>query len=226
MSAIATWKKLSLASTGVTVSALVISPASHAAVMFFTDINDFNAVTETTLVEDFEDLTQTDRPLGSFVSNNNTYAALAGAYYGRYSPNIHIASPGYSSFGVPMTESTILTASGDEHFAVDFGIPSTALGFDTYLNAFGPATIQVFGSGGLLDTSTLQHDPTEVGFLGVLADQEITSIRWTTVLGRHTDTGIDNIVQGKAIVPEPSSAISLLTLGTVGIRSGIKRRKL
>ncbi|GEM_PF-6626986 len=58
MTIVTTWQKFSLAGVAATVSALAMSQASHAAVMFFTDINDFDAVTETTLVEDFEDFTQ------------------------------------------------------------------------------------------------------------------------------------------------------------------------
>ena len=226
MSAIATWKKLSLAWIGATVSALTISPASDAAVMFFTDINDFNAVTETTLVEDFEDFEHKLQTLPSFVSNNNTYIGLAGSYF----PNVVVAPPQYFGFGMPSIPSSVLSANGDEDFLVEFGIPTTALGFDTYLNHYGPATIQVFSSEGLLDTFILQHDPKEVGFFGVLADQKISSIRWTTVLGSNINTGIDNIVQGTEIVqksvPEPSYAISLLALGTMGIMSGGKRKKL
>ncbi len=158
--------------------------------------------------------------------NNNTYTGFAGGPY----PNAAITRPGYRNYGVPITESSILTANGDEDFMVEFGTPTTALGFNTYLNVFGPATIQIFGSGGLLDTFILQHDPTTVGFFGVLADENITSIRWTTVHGGRINTGIDNIVQGTGIVqesvPEPSSVISLLLLGALGtISQGIKRKK-
>jgi hypothetical protein len=226
MTMVTTWQKLSIACAGATVSALMMSQASHAAVMFFTDVNDFDAVTETTLVEDFEDFTQKDRLLPSFVSNNNTYTGLAGGPF----PNVAVSSPGYRNYGVPITESSILTANGDEDFTVEFGTPTTALGFDTYLNPFGPATIQVFGSGGLLDSFVLQHDPTQVGFFGVLADENITSMRWTTTQGGVLNTGIDNIVQGTGIVQEsvtePSSVISLLALGALGtISQGIKRKK-
>lgn len=112
---------------------------------------------------------------------------------------------------------------------VEFGTPTTALGFNTYLNGYGPATIQIFGSEGLLDSFVLQHDPTQVGFLGVLAEENIISIRWTSTHGRSINTGIDNIVQGTGIqesVPEPSSVITLLALGALGtISQGLKRKQ-
>ncbi len=103
------------------------------------------------------------------------------------------------------------------------------MGFDTYLNAFGPATVSVFGTTGLLDTFLLSHDPTTVGFLGILASEEISSIRWTTVNGRRVNTGIDNIVQGTKIestsVPEPTSALGLIALGVLGFGSGLLKQK-
>ncbi len=74
----------------------------------------------------------------------------------------------------------------------------------------------------------LNHDPTTIGFLGILASEEISSIRWTTVNGRTVNTGIDNIVQGTKIestsVPEPTSALSLIALGILGFSSRLLKR--
>ncbi|NEO58227.1 MAG: hypothetical protein F6K54_37350, partial [Okeania sp. SIO3B5] len=135
----------------------------------------------------------------------------------------------YTNYGVPVTTSSILTTAGDEDFTVEFGTPTEAVGFDTYLNTFGPATINVFGTSGLLDTFVLNHDPTNVGFLGILADEEISSIRWTTVNGGIINTGIDNIVQGTEIestsTPEPISILSLIALGVLGFGSSLLKRK-
>ncbi|NEQ36819.1 MAG: hypothetical protein F6K40_11240 [Okeania sp. SIO3I5] len=198
--------------------------------MFFTDVNAFDALTNTTLVEDFEDFPQKAFPekreiFASFVSNGNTYTGLAGVPY----LNVGVAAPGFTNFGVPITTTSILTANGDEDFTVEFGIPTEAVGFNTYLNAFGPATVSVFGHTGLLDTFVLSHDPTTVGFLGILASEEISSIRWTTVRGGSINTGIDNIVQGTKIesasTPEPTSALSLVVLGVLGFGSRLLKGK-
>ena len=193
--------------------------------MFFTDYDTFNGITETTLVEDFEAFSPKNRPLPSFVSNNNTYTGFAGSPF----PNVWVSSPGYRNYGVPVTTSSILTANGHETFMVDFGTPTEAVGFDTYINAFGPATIDVFGATGLLDTFVLNQDPTTVGFLGILASEEITSIRWDSVLGGRINTGIDNIVQGTSRdnqpVPEPTSVLSLLTFGALGAASRPRKGK-
>jgi hypothetical protein len=217
-------QRLSIAAATAALTTLGVSGSASAGTMFFTDIDAFNAITETTLVEDFEAFSQKDRLLASFVSNNNTYTGLAGGPF----PNVWVSSPGYRDYGVPVTTSSILTANGDEDFTVDFGTATEAVGFDTYINAFGPATIEVFGATGLLDTFVLNHDPTTVGFLGILASEEITSIRWDTVNGGKVGTGIDNIVQGASrdgeTVPEPSSMLGLFALGGLGVRSLLKRK--
>ncbi|NEO58142.1 MAG: hypothetical protein F6K54_36875, partial [Okeania sp. SIO3B5] len=117
----------------VTGGLIVVAGASgnaHASTMFFTDVNAFNALTNTTLVEDFEAFPQKDQPLPSFVSNGNTYTALVGSGF----PNVWVSSPGYTNYGVPVTTSSILTTAGDEDFTVEFGTPTEAVGFDTYLN--------------------------------------------------------------------------------------------
>ena len=198
--------------------AVAIPQVSQGAVVFYTDVVSFDAASNTTLVEDFEAFVPKNTILANFVSNGNTYTGLAGAP----GANVFVAAAGFTNFGVPITTSTVLTANGDEDFTVDFGSPSTAVGFDTYLNRFGSATVQVFGSGGLLDTFILSHDPTMIGFLGITSTESITSIRWTTVLGRTINTGIDNILQGTA-VPEPTTLL-LLGLGLAGL--GFTRRRL
>jgi len=216
--------KLSIVTGGLIVLAGTCGNA-HASTMFFTDVNAFDALTNTTLVEDFEAFSPKDRLLPSFVSNGNTYTGLAGVP----NPNVWVARPGYINFGVPVTTSSILTGNGDEDFTVEFGTPTEAVGFNTYLNAFGPATVSVFGTTGMLDSFVLNHDPTNVGFLGILADEEISSIRWTTVNGRSINTGIDNILQGTKIegasTPEPTSVLSLIALGILGFGSRLLKGK-
>lgn len=175
---------------------------------FFTDYTSFDAASNTVLTEDFESLSPTmyDKALANFTSNGITYDGVG-------THNVWIASPGYTNFGVNPTTSSVLTATGDEDFTAElnFSTPVTALGFDTYLNSFGPASIEVWSGLTLLDTVSFSHDPTTIGFLGVTAAEGITKIRWTTTNGRTVNTGIDNVVTGVA-VPAPGA----LMLGSLG----------
>ena len=214
--------KLSIVAGGLIVTAAAAGNA-YASTMFFTDVNAFDALTDTTLIEDFEAFPLKNQPLSSFVSNGNTYTGHAGVPY----PNVFVSSPGYTSYGVPITTSSIITANGDEDFTVEFGTLTEAVGFDTYLNAYGPATVSVFGANNLLDTFVLNQDPTTVGFLGILASEEISSIRWTTVNGGKINTGIDNIIQGSRIdkksTPESSLLIGIVSIFVIAVLSRKKQ---
>ena len=209
--------KLSIVAGGLIVTAAAAGNA-YASTMFFTDVNAFDALTDTTLIEDFEAFPLKNQPLSSFVSNGNTYTGH---------PNVFVSSAGATSYGVPITTSSIITANGDEDFTVEFGTLTEAVGFDTYLNAYGPATVSVFGANNLLDTFVLNQDPTTVGFLGILASEEISSIRWTTVNGGKINTGIDNIIQGSKIdsksTPEPSLLIGIVSTFVIAVLSRKKQ---
>ena len=209
--------KLSIVAGGLIVTAAAAGNA-YASTMFFTDVNAFDALTDTTLIEDFEAFPLKNQPLSSFVSNGNTYTGH---------PNVFVSSAGATSYGVPITTSSIITANGDEDFTVEFGTLTEAVGFDTYLNAYGPATVSVFGANNLLDTFVLNQDPTTVGFLGILASEEISSIRWTTVNGGKIDTGIDNIIQGSRIdkksTPESSLLIGIVSIFVIAVLSRKKQ---
>ena len=139
-----------------------------------------------------------------------------------------IASPGYPNFGTPITTTSIVTADGNEDFTVAFGIPKTAVGFDTYTTPGGPSTVRLFGSGGLLGTYSVNQDSTKVGFFGVTSSTPITSIRWTGASDPRLNTGIDNLRTGSVLsattsVPEPLTIIGTLIGGTAAFRM---RKKL
>ncbi|MCP4112495.1 MAG: PEP-CTERM sorting domain-containing protein [Desulfobacteraceae bacterium] len=192
--------------------------SSEAAPIYYTDFGIFDDLTTTAIVEDFESITPKDTALKSFSNNGNTYTGISSS---PLAPNVWVSSPGYKNYGVPITDTSILTATGDENFIVDFGDPTKVLGFDTYLNEYGPATIQIFGTDGLIDTYTLNHDPTQIGFWGVISDEFISSVQWTSPSGSLVNTGIDNIRQGEA-VPEPST-ILLMIIGLLGIIGANKK---
>jgi len=179
----------------------------------------FQADTLISITETFDAVTPKDTPLSSFVSQGVTYTGLGGTGGG----NVWVTSYSYGNFSVPVPDATVLTANGAEDFtlAMTFVGPITAVGFDTYLNTYGPASIQVENADGWTGT-LLSHDPTTVGFFGVTSDSPITALRWTTIGGEVVNTGIDNVQIG-TVVPVPGAA--LLALVGLGVAQGPLRRR-
>lgn len=199
----------------------IISYSSHSSIIYINDIIDFNNRVQVSLVEDFELLMPKDITLSSLSSNGVNYRSAG-------SNGILIASPGYDNFGLSgVTTSSILTATGPEDFWLDFTNPTLALGFDTYLNEFGPATISLFGENGLIGQIEHNHSSETIGFFGAISSEFITSIRFTTIDGQLVNTGIDNIrfstddsTNGPVTVAEPSITVLMaFTLIFLGIRS-------
>lgn len=171
--------------------------ASGAGQTYYTNKAAFVAATNPVIVEDFESapaeqiLASLSRPVGTFTG-----------YAGTPGPNVYISLPSYTNFGLPgPVGSRVITANGDEDFELFLNAPTTNIGFDTYLNEYSPATIRLYGAGNvLLDTFTHNHNPAQVGFFGVVSDVAITSVRWSTSIGRFINTGYDNIRIGTVCV--------------------------
>jgi hypothetical protein len=199
-----------------------LSNVGSAAFMVYDDLSGFSAGTNTTLVETFEAVAPKDTPLASFTSNGITYTGMQPS-----SPNVFVTSPGYTNFGIPgATTSSILTSNGNEVFEIDLSsMPSTAVGFDVYLNGLGAVTTEYLGGTDNLMLTVIDHRPAGVvRFLGVSMDDPIYKIRWTAVGGDQVNTGLDNVRLGTAAVPAPGT-ILLAAVGT-GIVGLLRRRSM
>jgi hypothetical protein len=196
---------------------------SEASIQVFTDLASLDATAGVTLVEDFLKFSPKNTNLGdSFTTKTGltfdrvTDSDVASMFLLVVENNPH--------FAAMKSVSNVVTDNGSDDFILTFGKPTLAVGFDTYLNEFDEsgasaapeATVEVFGLGGTsLMTITHTHPAEEVGFLGLLADEPITAIRWTTTGGTYQNTGIGRIYQGGAavVVPEP---LSLFVWGILG----------
>lgn len=198
------WKTACLAIAAVL---LPLSSVSLAVPTFYSSFSSFDAAADISLVEDFEAVVPKDTQLQPLVHNGITYTGTQVT-----NPNVWVASPGYTNFGVPLTTSSVLTANGPEDFVVDLSAFSyTAIGFDAYLNGLGPVTVEVYGSGPSPVITLFDFRGAGMWFTGFIIDEPITKIHWTAVGGERINTGIDNVWAGTA-VPAPGAVL----LGAMG----------
>ena len=213
-------RRYPLAAGLIVLLSLAFAATSQAGVILHLTKASFDSAASTTVLEDFEGITPKDTPLASFVSNGVTYTGLAGAP----SPNVWVASPGYSNFGAGVaqpTSTSILTANGDEDFTRTSPTPPLAVGFDVYFNGLGTVTTRVTTLEPLSFTVIDFRNLDTQGYYGFVSTHPITSIRFTSTGGGSVNTGIDNIAVSSS-VPEPGT-LALLGLGLAGL--GLRRRR-
>jgi hypothetical protein len=196
-----------------------LSSVSLATPTVYTGFSSFYADNSVSLLEDFEDpLIPRDTQLQPLIHNGVTYTGTQAS-----SPNVWVASAGYTNFGVPITTSSVLTSNGNEEFSIDLSAnPAQAVGFDVYLNGLGAVVTEWYGSGSnLLMTVIDLRSAGSVRFLGVTADEPIYTVTWTAIGGAQINTGIDNVYTGT--IPAPG-AILLGTIGA-GLVGWLRRRR-
>jgi len=171
------------------------------------------------LVEDFESVVPKDTALPSFTSNGITYTGTQAS-----SPNVWVASPGYTNFGVPVTTSSVLTANGPEDFRIDLSTPATAIGFDVYYNGIDTVDLSFLDKDGNFLAGMSSGAPAGLGFMGIwLSYDQIYSVTFHSTGGERINTGIDNVRMVAAPVPAPGT-ILLGALGT-GLVGWMRRRR-
>jgi hypothetical protein len=192
---------------------LVVLPLSSSAsaftVGFFFGPGPFDPTgTDFILVEDFESVFPKDTALPSFTSNGITYTGTQAS-----SPNVWVASPGYTNFGVPVTTSSVLTANGPEDFRLDLSTPATGMIFDVYFNGIDAASLSFYDQDDN-PLASLSNSANGLGHMGVLIidGSPIHAVTFHSVGGERINTGLDNVRMIPAPIPAPGAAL----LGMIG----------
>ena len=132
---------------------LLFAAMAQAGLTFYADSASFAANTTISFTETFSSVTakDLDKGLASLTSQGITYAPYA------TTSNVWVTGHAYTNFGVPVAsvDTHVLTATGNEDFMVNIplALSVTAVGFDTYLNSYGPVTIEVHTSDGWTTTT-------------------------------------------------------------------------
>ena len=196
-----------------------VGSASAGIIATFSDFSSFKAATsQNQVVEDFE--AQATGKRGQLL--DLAQVRIENVVVG--SNELFIAPDGQTNFGPDASPSftantKVLTGNGADVFDIFFKNPTSAFGFDTYVNSISPGEmVSVFDlNDTLLGAYQISHAANVVGFFGVTANEVIGRVRFDSGGGASLNTGIDNIVTG--VVPEPAS-LSLLLLGfAAGVRA-------
>ena len=185
------------------IAALMVSSAASAALLRFSDVDDFNAATTDRVIEPYF------APPGDFVSLSN--ATYNGIGYPEYA---FMIDPGYSDLYqwgtgpvLLLDRVTTLTFAPTRAFAADFGT----------LNRGAFVTVTIDGILTLVPTS-----PSSLSFFGWVSDTAFTSVAFSTsaefiVLDNVTRAAVDQ-VPPPFVVPEPGS-VALMGLGVLLLAS-------
>ncbi len=167
-------------------------------ISFYDDLVTFDANSSTSIAVTFDPFTPTDVPISIPPASPITFGEIT------FTPvnslptgaNLFVATPGGRAapfFGVGL-ESNVLTASGNENIDITFSTAPTAVGFETYTNAFDSPIVSVYDTAGQLRAQyVLIQAPKSLGFLGIVSDVPIGKVNWLATKGGVQNTGIANI---------------------------------
>jgi len=178
----------------------------------YNDLAAFQAASTTTIQATFDSLPPATGIPSPLIQGSVVLNVLPGARPFQVEP------PGDDLVSLAPHTSNVLVQNGNEDFDMTFsGLPPTAVGFDTYTNAFGPPIVTVFDTNTILiGTFALVQPPQTLGFFGVTSSVPIGRIHWLADRGGLLDTGIDTIRVGTSSSLSAPTKLKATQLGFNG----------
>ena len=108
-----------------------------------------------------------------------------------------------------MCATTCLTVEGNEEFREQLTSGDTfpSISFEYLTHKWDAPQITLIGTSGQIGTFFLNQAKNTLGFIGIVSDVPIVSLRISSVYGQYEDTAMDNIYIGTAgasAAPEPA----------------------
>jgi len=177
-----------------------LAGAASADIITYNAFGEFQGATSLLFHDDFESYA---------TGKSGTTLGTQGITFTQLETGVLDVSPANLIENTTQCATTCLTVDGNEDFRVQLtsGDTFTAIGFDFLTNQWDAPQITLTGVSGQIGTFFLNQPKNTLGFIGIISDVPIVSLRIASVYGQFEDTAMDNVYIGTAgasATPEPA----------------------
>lgn len=201
-------------------AALAMASTVSADIITYDTFGEFQGATSLVFHDDFESY-----PTGK----SGTTLGTQGITFTQLEAGTLDVSPANLIENLTQCATTCLTADGNEDFRIQLtsGDTFAAIGFDFLTNQYDAPQITLTGVSGQIATFFLNQPKNSLGFIGIVSDVPILSLRIASVYGQFEDSAMDNVsvgAAGPAAAPEPALGF-LAGAGMLGLCALTRNRR-